>query len=386
MSRLPQPGGDQGQWGAILNDYLAQSLDSNGLLVANSVGATQLKTSTVAQNHLNVSAAPSAGQVLSTDGTHLTWSTPSSSGSVPDATTSTKGLIQLAGDLAGTAGAPTVPGLAGKASVASVAGKADDTTVVHLAGAETITGAKNFTGGLQSAGAAVVTTSDARLTDARTPSNASVTTAKLDAVAAPTNGQILSYNGTKFNWVAAPSGGTDPVMGGDISGTASNATIIANAVVTSNITDANVTTAKIADANVTTAKIANSAITQPKIAATNSPSAGQVLSWTGSAFTWVTPSAGGGSGNYNVVNKTADYTAVEGDFVICDATNGAITITLPIPATAGSRVKVNKVDSSSNSVVIKAATGQISNQNTVTNNGQWTCTDYTTDGAKWYQG
>lgn len=37
-------------------------------------------------------------------------------GGVPDATTSTKGILQLAGDLAGTAIAPTVPGLADKAA------------------------------------------------------------------------------------------------------------------------------------------------------------------------------------------------------------------------------------------------------------------------------
>src|SRR5690606_17022293 len=35
------------------------------------------------------------------------------------ATTTTKGVVQLAGDLAGTAAAPTVPGLTGKAPVAS---------------------------------------------------------------------------------------------------------------------------------------------------------------------------------------------------------------------------------------------------------------------------
>jgi len=35
---------------------------------------------------------------------------------LPDATTSTKGIVQLAGDLAGTAASPTVPGLAGKAN------------------------------------------------------------------------------------------------------------------------------------------------------------------------------------------------------------------------------------------------------------------------------
>ena len=42
------------------------------------------------------------------------------SSTVPDATTTSKGKIQLAGDLAGTAGAPTVPGLALKANSSDV--------------------------------------------------------------------------------------------------------------------------------------------------------------------------------------------------------------------------------------------------------------------------
>jgi hypothetical protein len=32
MARLPNPGGDDGQWGTILNDYLTQSLKSDGTL------------------------------------------------------------------------------------------------------------------------------------------------------------------------------------------------------------------------------------------------------------------------------------------------------------------------------------------------------------------
>ncbi|MFE3051616.1 hypothetical protein [Nocardia sp. NPDC059239] len=43
----------------------------------------------------------------------------------PDATTGTKGIIQLAGDLAGSAGAPTVPGLAGKAALVHAHAAAD---------------------------------------------------------------------------------------------------------------------------------------------------------------------------------------------------------------------------------------------------------------------
>lgn len=43
----------------------------------------------------------------------------------PDATTTTKGIVQLAGDLGGTAAAPTVPGLAGKANTTHTHAAAD---------------------------------------------------------------------------------------------------------------------------------------------------------------------------------------------------------------------------------------------------------------------
>jgi len=57
-------------------------------------------------------------------------------GAVPDATTSSKGIVQLAGDLGGTAGSPTVPGLTSKAN---------DSAVVHNTGAENVAGVKTFT-------------------------------------------------------------------------------------------------------------------------------------------------------------------------------------------------------------------------------------------------
>lgn len=74
MSRLPLPGSDEGTWGSILNDYL--SVEHNA------------------------------------DGTHRVSVN-------PDASTTTKGKIMLAGDLAGTADAPTVPGLSAKESAAN---------------------------------------------------------------------------------------------------------------------------------------------------------------------------------------------------------------------------------------------------------------------------
>lgn len=42
MARLPQPGGDEGNWGSILNDYLLAAHDASGVLRADSVQETQL--------------------------------------------------------------------------------------------------------------------------------------------------------------------------------------------------------------------------------------------------------------------------------------------------------------------------------------------------------
>jgi parallel beta-helix repeat protein len=76
------------------------------------------------------------------------------SAATPDATTSSKGLIQLAGDLAGTASSPTVPGLATNAAAISAettralaveAVKANDSAVLHLIGNESANGVKTFT-------------------------------------------------------------------------------------------------------------------------------------------------------------------------------------------------------------------------------------------------
>jgi hypothetical protein len=52
-----------------------------------------------------------AGNVLTSDGLAWISATPSGS-STPDATSSSKGIVQLAGDLGGTAAAPTVPAIA----------------------------------------------------------------------------------------------------------------------------------------------------------------------------------------------------------------------------------------------------------------------------------
>lgn len=343
MGRLPIPGQDDGTWGNILNDYLNAAHKSDGTLKDNAVDTTTIQNATISEDKLDTALAAKVNMAAS--------------GVVPDATTLIKGIVRLQGDLSGTADTPTVPGLVTKepivtagatsqyyrgdkswqtldktavglgnvdntsdaskpissAAQTALNAKANDNAVVHLTGNETVSGVKNFSGTLQASGSAVVTTDDSRLTDQRAPLNASVTPAKLVADA-PSSGEVLSYNGTGFEWVAAGVGGGDPTMGGDISGVASNAQIVAGVVGATELATNAVTTIKVTDNN----------ITEPKLAVSNSPSSSQVLSWNGSAMEWAAPATGAGgpgSTGYILVASNDAPAAVKAyaDFV-CDGT------------------------------------------------------------------
>lgn len=54
MARLPQPGGDSGNWGTILNDYLSQSHKNDGTLKNDSVGLSQIAAGAVTTAKLDV--------------------------------------------------------------------------------------------------------------------------------------------------------------------------------------------------------------------------------------------------------------------------------------------------------------------------------------------
>lgn len=114
MARLPEPGADSGQWGEILNDYLMVSHNADGTLKTGSVSSSTVQDSAITVAKISTTIGPTNGQALTYDGSGLSWATVSGSGTTPDATTSTKGVVQLAGDLGGTASLPTVPGLASK--------------------------------------------------------------------------------------------------------------------------------------------------------------------------------------------------------------------------------------------------------------------------------
>lgn len=65
MARLPQPGGDNGNWGTILNDFLRQSHSTDGTLKDDVVGTNQLQDNSVTNNIIAPGAVTKADVGLS---------------------------------------------------------------------------------------------------------------------------------------------------------------------------------------------------------------------------------------------------------------------------------------------------------------------------------
>ncbi|AGB22158.1 hypothetical protein Mycsm_01767 [Mycobacterium sp. JS623] len=127
MARLPQPGGDSGTWGDVLNDYLSQAHKPDGLIkdnavTANTIAPNSVTNTAIASDAVNATsiADGSITNALITDGTiqeaklAVALQNKIDNPTIADATSSVKGKVQLAGDLGGTAASPTVTGLQGR--------------------------------------------------------------------------------------------------------------------------------------------------------------------------------------------------------------------------------------------------------------------------------
>ena len=68
------------------------------------------------------------------------------------------------------------------------------------------------------------------------------------------------------------------------------------------------------------------------------------------------PAASGGGGIGTPTTKTANYTASPGDLVLCDASGGAFTITLPAASgNSGKTIAVKKTDTGGNAITVSRA-------------------------------
>jgi hypothetical protein len=152
MARLPVPGGDENTWGEVLNAFLQTAHNTDGSLKTSAVdgavsdasstttgtvrltgdlgGTASSPTVTGLQGRPLSTTAPANNEVLGYSTGTGQW-VPMAAAGAPDATTGSKGVVQLAGDLGGTATAPTVPGLADKADAADLTAHTSATTSVH---------------------------------------------------------------------------------------------------------------------------------------------------------------------------------------------------------------------------------------------------------------
>jgi hypothetical protein len=119
VSRLPTPGGDENTWGEILNDWISVAHNTDGTFKASQLPEPNVPDGTITPAKLSQAYIPASQKAVSSGIATLDGSGQIPVSQIPvytvnDATTTSKGIIQLAGDLAGTAAAPTVPGLTQK--------------------------------------------------------------------------------------------------------------------------------------------------------------------------------------------------------------------------------------------------------------------------------
>jgi hypothetical protein len=82
--------------------------------------------------------------------------------------------------------------------------------------------------------------------------------------------------------------------------------------------------------------------------------------------------------------KTAAYTAIPGDLVLCNATSSGFTVTLPTAAVSGTTVLVKKTDASANAVTVAGGAALIDGAATFALANQYDAVSVVADGTNWW--
>lgn len=102
---------------------------------------------------------------------------------------------------------------------------------------------------------------------------------------------------------------------------------------------------------------------------------------------WYDTSSGVMSPTGSIKTKTTDFSLTPYDFtVLCDASSGTLTVTLPYAAYVNGHIfSIKKIDSSSNPVTITTINPDtIDGSQTTSIDIQWTSISIQSDGANWY--
>lgn len=350
--------------GTVTTSKMADSAVSSLKLLTYAVNTRHIAGGAITTDKINSTGA-TTGDVLSYDGTNVTWAAPFISGAA-------------GGDLTGTYPNPAI------ADGAITSDKILDGAVGSLDIADqAIINSKLAVNAVTTSRVANGTVTTSKMADSAISSiklltyavtnrhiaDGAVTAGKINSAGAIT-GDVLSYDGTDVVWVAPPSGGGSPTgaAGADLTGTYPNPTvansaitsakiadlsiqsddIAANAVITSKIASNAVSTgkldglavteAKLASNAVTTTKLADGTVTTSKISSTGAAN-GNVLTYNGTGVVWAAPSSSGpaflsgsGSLNFPTTNpgKSSDATTT---IAVTGAQPGNI-VALGVPATA----------------------------------------------------
>lgn len=215
-ARLPVPGQDSGSWGEILNEFLLVEHNNDGTLKAGSYIAGKADDADVV--HKAGSEVISGAKTFSV--------TPATPGPSSPFHVANKNYVDDAlQDKANTADLAAIATSGSYNDLTDIPAGIDPNSLVTVTGTQTVTGEKDFTGGLKMSGSNVATTNDTRFTDTRTPTDNSVSTIKLQdasitepklAVAnTPTNGDFLSWDGSGLSWEAQTAAPVTSVNGQD---------------------------------------------------------------------------------------------------------------------------------------------------------------------------